>query len=485
MVPFVCDCDYESIMNLDSVLNSSHSSISESSCSTFSCVSERNGGVPSISCERPTRMSCGINENSNKPHKANDAAWEAIRALRLKDGGIGLKHFKLVRRLGSGDIGNVFLCELRGFGNCPYAMKVVDKEALAYRNKLHRAEMEKQILSLLDHPFLPTLYAHFEAAHYSCVVMEFCPGGDLHSLRHRQPGKRFSLRSARFYAAEVLLALEYLHMMGIIFRDLKPENVLVRKDGHIMLSDFDLSLRCNVVPILEKSREVNPVNPNLDHPKRMNKTASSSAPSRLGLCSPIEQPTYCIPIVPRTWFNFTSSKKKTKTSRASTIPEPQHPELVVEPSEARSRSFVGTHEYLAPEVTSGEGHGSAVDWWTFGVFLFELLYGRTPFKGANNETTLLNIISQPLKFPHNPNKDMEAWDTAKDLIRRLLAKDPRRRLGSTRGSADIKTHPFFKGINWALIRSTAPPEIPGIRRTKTCYERQKPLQPLPPHFDYF
>jgi len=83
--------------------------------------------------------------------------------------------------------------------------------------------------------------------------MEFCPGGDLHSLRQRQLHKCFPEHAARFYVAEVLLALEYLHMLGVIYRDLKPENVLVREDGHIMLSDFDLSLRCAVCPTLVKS----------------------------------------------------------------------------------------------------------------------------------------------------------------------------------------------------------------------------------------
>ncbi|KAI3856308.1 hypothetical protein MKX03_014898 [Papaver bracteatum] len=83
--------------------------------------------------------------------------------------------------------------------------------------------------------------------------MEFCPGGDPHALMEKQHRKHFSENSARFYVAEVLLAMEYLHMLGIIYRDLKPENVLVRDDGHIMLSDFDLSLRCAVCPTLVKS----------------------------------------------------------------------------------------------------------------------------------------------------------------------------------------------------------------------------------------
>ncbi|MFS7991499.1 putative protein kinase AGC-RSK-2 family [Helianthus anomalus] len=171
---------------------------------------------------------------------------------------VSLDHFKILKRVGSGDIGTVYLSQIRnpmvGLPNNLYAIKVVDKEALAVRKKLQRAEIEKEILAGLDHPFLPTLYAEFEASHYSCLVMEFCPGGDLHAARQRQPGKRFSISSAKFYVAETLVALEYLHMMGIVYRDLKPENVLIREDGHIMLSDFDLSLKCDVVPKLIRSK---------------------------------------------------------------------------------------------------------------------------------------------------------------------------------------------------------------------------------------
>ncbi|GAU29032.1 hypothetical protein TSUD_165500 [Trifolium subterraneum] len=182
-----------------------------------------------------------------KPHKANDVRWEAIQAIRVRDGGLEMRHFRLLKKLGCGDIGSVYLAELSSTKTC-FAMKVMNKTELSSRKKLPRAQTEREILQSLDHPFLPSLYTHFETESFSCLVMEFCPGGDLHALRQRQPGKYFSEHAARFYVAEVLLALEYLHMLGIIYRDLKPENVLVREDGHIMLSDFDLSLRHARVP---------------------------------------------------------------------------------------------------------------------------------------------------------------------------------------------------------------------------------------------
>ncbi|OMO76984.1 hypothetical protein CCACVL1_15243 [Corchorus capsularis] len=126
----------------------------------------------------------------SKPHKANDLRWEAIQAVRARDGVLGLSQFRLLKRLGCGDIGSVYLSELSGT-KCYFAMKVMDKASLASRKKLLRVQTEREILQSFDHPFLPTLYTHFETEKFSCLVMEFCPGGDLHTLRQKQPGKHF------------------------------------------------------------------------------------------------------------------------------------------------------------------------------------------------------------------------------------------------------------------------------------------------------
>lgn len=132
----------------------------------------------------------------HKPHKANDAGWEAIDRIRIRDGELGLNHFKLLKRLGCGDIGSVYLAELRDT-KFRFAMKVMDLGSLASRRKQLRAETERDILSVLDHPFLPTLYAHFETPQFLCLVMEFCSGGDLHTLRQKQVGRFFVDKSAR------------------------------------------------------------------------------------------------------------------------------------------------------------------------------------------------------------------------------------------------------------------------------------------------
>ncbi|XP_078428801.1 protein kinase PINOID-like [Wolffia australiana] len=381
---------------------------------------------------------------SRKPHRSSDPAWSAIHSIS----DIGPKDFILMRRLGSGDMGTVYLCRLRDdlrLNGCQqlYAMKVVDKRELSKKKKLGRAEAERRVLESLDHPFLPTLYAEFDAPpHLSCAVMEFCPGGDLYILRHQQPFKRFPLSAVRFYGAEVLLALEYLHMLGVVYRDLKPENVLIRSDGHIMLTDFDLSLESTALPSIQCPP---------DHELK------------LPLCLPLR------------FLQFTKLRRKTKdTSRIgpdrclsrtcsarSSSASSSSRFFVAEPVAARSSSFVGTHEYVAPEVAGGGGHGAAVDWWAFGIFLYELAYGRTPFAGASNSITLRNIVSSPLTFPRQITP---ADIQLRDLIAGLLEKEPEARLGSVCGAAELKCHPFFSGVNFALLRSQRPPMVPGASR---------------------
>lgn len=317
----------------------------------------------------------------------------------------------------------------------------MDKRELAGRNKEGRARTEKEILEMLDHPFLPTLYSSIDSPKWSCLLTEFCPGGDLHVLRQRQPLKRFPESAVRFYASEVVVALEYIHMLGIVYRDLKPENVLVRSDGHIMLTDFDLSLKCDT-STSTPAQVISKTNP-----------PNAPAPNEYSIDPPAFTSTSCILpncIVPAVSCFHPKRKRKKKPGQHN------RPEFVAEPIDVRSMSFVGTHEYLAPEIVSGEGHGSAVDWWTLGIFIFELFYGVTPFRGMDHELTLANIVARALEFPKEPAIPAGA----KDLISQLLVKDPARRMGSTMGASAIKHHPFFHGVNWALLRCTSPPFVP-------------------------
>lgn len=142
----------------------------------------------------------------------------------------------------------------------------------------------------------------------------------------------------------------------------------------------------------------------------------------------------------------------------------------------RTNSFVGTEEYIAPEVIKGCGHTSAVDWWTLGILIYEMLFGTTPFKGKNRNATFANILRDEVPFPEGSNvtpvsklvapltlkstNPLTTSSLCKSLIRKLLIKDELRRLGSRAGASDVKTHPFFRTTSWALLRHSKPPIIP-------------------------
>ncbi|CAN1145674.1 PHOT1 [Linum perenne] len=326
-----------------------------------------------------------------KPHRKDTPSWIAIQKIQESGEQIGLKHFRPVKPLGSGDTGSVHLVELCGTGLL-FAMKAMDKNVMLNRNKVHRACAEREILEMLDHPFLPALYASFQTKTHICLITDYYAGGELFLLLDRQPLKVLKEDAVRFYAAEVIVALEYLHCQGVIYRDLKPENVLLQSNGHISLTDFDLSCLTSCMPQL---------------------------------------------LIP----SGNENKKKSRQQQQ------QDPIFMAEPMRA-SNSFVGTEEYIAPEIISAAGHTSAVDWWALGILVYEMLYGYTPFRGKSRQKTFANILHKDLKFPARIQVDVHA----KQLMHRLLHRDPKKRLGSREGANEIKRHPFFKGINWALVR---------------------------------
>lgn len=174
-----------------------------------------------------------------KPHKANDPGYLALASVETQVGEkLKLVHFRRIKQLGSGDVGLVDLVQLQGT-NMKYAMKTLDKFEMQERNKIQRVVTEEKILNSIDHPFCATLYCVIQTEMHLHFIMEHCLGGELYSLLCAK--RRFSEEATKFYSAEVLLALQYLHLLGYIYRDLKPENILMHESGHIMLTDFDLS----------------------------------------------------------------------------------------------------------------------------------------------------------------------------------------------------------------------------------------------------
>lgn len=307
--------------------------------------------------------------------------------------------FEKIRLLGKGDVGKVFLVREKALSRL-YAMKVLNKKEMIERNKIKRALAEQEILATSNHPFIVTLYHLFQLEDLLYLCMEYCMGGEFFRALQTRDTKTIGEDDARFYAAEVTAALEYLHLMGFIYRDLKPENILLHQLGHIMLSDFDLSKQ----------------------------TASARSPqilfSKTHLASPALDTRACI-------------------------------------DGFRTNSFVGTEEYIAPEVIRGKGHTSAVDWWTLGIFIYEMLYGTTPFKGRDRKATFSNVLKRDVRF-----LDAPVSSACRSLIKKLLVKDETKRLGSRMGALDIKSHAFFKNTQWALLRHQKPPMIPVLTKAK-------------------
>jgi len=341
-----------------------------------------------------------------KPHKAaSDSGYQALLNVQTNERKLKLMHFRRIKQLGSGDVGLVDLVQLQGT-NMKFAMKTLDKWEMQERNKVQRVLTEESILSSVDHPFLATLYCTIQTDMHLHFVMEYCEGGELYALLCSR--KRLQEDAARFYTAEVLLALQYLHLLGFVYRDLKPENILLHSSGHIMLTDFDLSFG-------------------------------------KGTTSPRVE---------------VMAQQRGKKGRKGE-PPPVSYQLVAEP-QARANSFVGTEEYLAPEVINAAGHGSEVDWWSLGILIHELVYGCTPFRGSHRDATFSNILRKPLQFPEKP----DVSNMCKDLISQLLIRDPAKRLGGRAGAEEIKAHPFFESINWSLIRNEYPPFAPKSAQDK-------------------
>lgn len=335
---------------------------------------------------------------------------------------LDLNNLRAIKLLGKGALGTVFLVRHNSLDS--FALKVVEKSSL------HRAHHEISVLSRLqNHPFLPSLLGSSENQEIICWAIPYCPGGDLNVLRYRQADHVFSPAVIRFYLAEIICALEHLHKQGIVYRDLKPENILVQQSGHVTLTDFDLS-----------------------------RTLTPRKASTLQFFSDHEEE----PSLKKKGFNNTKKGlKKAKSARVSPVSRRNTIEF---PNNERSNSFVGTEEYMAPEIITGAGHEFAVDWWALGVLCYEMLYGRTPFKGNNRKETFHKILAMQPEFVGKP-------DSLTDLIGKLLKKDPTRRLGYQRGASEIKEHEFFRGLKWDLLTEVLrPPFLPSRDETEITEE---------------
>ncbi|XP_040831095.1 ribosomal protein S6 kinase alpha-5 isoform X5 [Ochotona curzoniae] len=280
---------------------------------------------------------------------------------------VGIENFELLKVLGTGAYGKVFLVrKISGHdAGKLYAMKVLKKATIVQKAKTtEHTRTERQVLEhIRQSPFLVTLHYAFQTETKLHLILDYINGGEL--FTHLSQRERFTEHEVQICVGEIVLALEHLHKLGIIYRDIKLENILLDSNGHVVLTDFGLSK-----------------------------------------------------------------------------------EFVADETE-RAYSFCGTIEYMAPDIVRGgdSGHDKAVDWWSLGVLMYELLTGASPFTVDGEKNSQAEISRRILKSEPPYPQEMSA--VAKDLIQRLLMKDPKKRLGcGPRDADEIKEHLFFQGYSF-------------------------------------
>ncbi|KAH7854620.1 hypothetical protein Vadar_016004 [Vaccinium darrowii] len=340
---------------------------------------------------------------------------DAVRSLRAspmnpsKDR-TSIEDFEIIKPISRGAFGRVFLARKWATGDL-FAIKVLKKADMIRKNAVESILAERNILISVRNPFVVRFFYSFTCRENLYLVMEYLNGGDLYSLLRNLGCLDEGM--ARVYIAELVLALEYLHSLNVIHRDLKPDNLLIGPDGHIKLTDFGLSK----VGLIDSTDDLSgpPV---------------SSTTTLLGVGEP-------------------------KAAAQSSIKR----------EERQKQSVVGTPDYLAPEILLGTGHGATADWWSVGVILFELLVGIPPFNAEHPQQIFDNIMNRYVPWPKIPE---EMSSEAHDLINKLLIENPVQRLGAT-GAREVKQHPFFKDINWDTLARQKAMFIPSAEAHDTSY----------------
>jgi len=292
----------------------------------------------------------------NSPHCGSGGVNKKSKAASITD-------FEILKPISRGAFGKVYLAQKRKTGDL-YAIKVLSKSDLFRKNAKESVMTERNALIKAHNPFVVKLFYAFQSVENLYLVMEYLIGGDLASLL-RNLGC-FDYEMAQQYAAEIVLALEYLHSIGIVHRDLKPDNILITDEGHLKLTDFGLS---RVAMIDDRAK----------------------VPSQKSSADPL------LDIAADADFEESSEKK-----------------------------IVGTPDYLSPEILLGRRHGVGVDWWALGVITFEFLCGYPPFAADSPETIFQNILAGQVVWP----EDWDVPEEGKAFVHALLELEPKKRLGS-------------------------------------------------------
>jgi len=338
----------------------------------------------------------------------------SLRNQRAAKQKIKATDFKIVKIIGKGAFGEVRIVRHKD-NHKVFAMKTMLKKMMIAKNQLGHIVAERDLMSDADNPWLVKLFYAFQDATYLYLVMEYCGGGDLMGLLIKKD--ILSEKDTRFYMSELAAAINYVHELGYVHRDLKPDNVLIANDGHIRLSDFGLakSFQNNNDKQLENWQQFVATLKASDIEKMKEEQKDEPVQSHRG-----------------------KGGKREKVPRKKLY------------------STVGTPDYIAIEVLYQKGYDKKVDWWSMGVIMFECLVSYAPFHANDPLATCRKIVryERYFKIP----ADIKLTKQAVDLMKALVCP-AHRRIGWDK----IKAHPWFKKINWGDLKAHKQPFLPKLK----------------------
>ncbi|KAL3997325.1 Protein kinase domain family protein [Acanthocheilonema viteae] len=367
-------------------------------------------------------MECADLPESMREHMMIFLTQKESRYLRLKRQKMNKDMFEVVKHIGFGAFGRVSLVKKKDTGQV-YAMKKLLKKDVIMKQQAAHVKAERDILAEADSNWIVKLYYSFQDEQSLYLIMEYVPGGDMMQLLINKG--LFDEKLARFYIAELTCAIEYVHSLGFIHRDIKPDNILIDQNGHIKLTDFGL---CTGLRWTHDKRYYGPDNDEVENTEaRKSYLASHPDLSGIGRPKVLEIRNHC--------------------------------------KRNQSHSLVGTDNYMAPEVIRGTGHTQLCDWWSVGVILYEMVFGRPPFLSEDRYETQYKIVKWRQYLDLNNRIGEKLSLECIDVIRKLCCEQEDR-LGCKNGAEDLKIHPWFKGIDFSTLRSTRGEYVPRVEHAE-------------------